>query len=68
MMNFDPMVILITSFFGVCGYAAWRYARRVDSNRHLILAIALMGYGLLTTTPWMAFLVGAVLTILLFWP
>lgn len=66
--NFDPVALLIASFFGLVGFAAWRYGRRTQSTRHITIAIILMSYGLvITSTAWVS-IIGVVLTVLLFWP
>lgn len=67
-MSFDPYAITIGVVFGIVGYAAWKYGRRNQSARHMILAIALMGYGYFIPNPWYCLAVGLGLTFFLFWP
>ncbi len=67
-MSFDPYAIFLAIIFSLVGYCAWRYGRKTQSGRHMILAVALMGYGYFVTNPWWSLAVGSVLTVLLFWP
>jgi hypothetical protein len=67
-MNFSLSTILIGLFFGVVGFSAWRYGRQKQSARHMLLAVGLMGFGYFVPNPWLAFLIGGILTGLLFWP
>lgn len=67
-MSFDTSSLFCGLFFGVIGYAAWRYGRRMTSVRHLLLGLVLMVYGYFIPNVWLNVSVGAVLTLLLFWP
>lgn len=66
--SFDPWALFISTFFGLVGYAVWRYGRRLQSTRHLTIAVALMSYGLFVTDAVWSAVVGGVLTVLVFWP
>ena len=50
------------------GFGAFRYGKKNDEPRHLFLGIALMAYGYFVTNVWWSLAVGAVLTLLLFFP
>jgi hypothetical protein len=67
-MSFDPYAIFIAMFFSLIGYAAWRYGKQTESERHLYLAIALMAYGYVVSNIWLSLGIGTALTVLLFWP
>ncbi len=67
-MSFDPYSIIIGIAFGIVGYAAWRYGRKNQSARHMILAVMLMGYGYFVPNPWLCLAAGLALTFFLFWP
>lgn len=67
-MHFDPINLWLGFGFGIAGYGAWRYGRQIQSARHMILAVSLMGFSYFTPNVWSTLAVGAVLIILLFWP
>jgi len=67
-MDFDSPAFYLSLFFGLVGFSAWRYGRRVSSERHLILAVLLMSYGYFMSNAWISLFLGASLTVLLFWP
>jgi hypothetical protein len=60
--------ILIAVFFSLVGFAAFRYGRKNDETRPLVLGIGLMAYGYFVSNAWLSFGIGAVLTLLLFFP
>ena len=66
--SFDPVALLIASFFGLIGFAAWRYGRKQQSTRHVVIAIMLMSYGMVVTSTLWVSVIGVGLTVLLFWP
>ncbi len=66
--DFDLPSILIGMFFSLVGFGAWRYGRNIQSGRHMILGALLMGFGYFIPNPYTGFGIGALLTILLFWP
>lgn len=68
LLNFDFYALCYGFFFGIVGYAAWRYGRKTQSTRHIALGILLMGYSYLVPNPWASFFIGLGLTVLLFWP
>jgi hypothetical protein len=68
MMTLDPHAIAISIFFGFVGYAAWRYGRKTDSIRHMLLAGALMAFPYFISGFWPTALIGVVLISFLFWP
>lgn len=67
-MEFNLYSIIIGFLFGIVGFGAWKYGRQSQSERHMLLAVALMGYSYFISDVWISLLVGAVLTVLLFWP
>ncbi len=67
-MHFDPYNLWLGFVFGMAGLAAWRYGRHVQSARHMILAVCLMGFSYFIPNVWATLAVGGVLTLLLFWP
>jgi hypothetical protein len=66
--GFSVATIVIAVLFGIVGFAAFRYGRKNGETRPLLLGIALMVYGYFVTNAWMSFAIGAVLTLLLFFP
>ena len=65
-IHFAPIFIGIA--FSLVGWGAWRYGRRIQSGRHMILAVALMAYPYFVWNTWWSLATGSVLTGLLFWP
>jgi hypothetical protein len=55
-------------FFGLVGFGAFRYGKKNGEPRQLFLGIALMAYGYFVTNVWWSLAIGAVLTLLLFFP
>lgn len=66
--NFSFATILVAILFGLVGFAAFRYGKKNGEPRHLFLGIALMAYGYFVTNVWVSLAVGAVMTLLLFFP
>jgi len=66
--GFSLATILIAVLFGLIGFAAFRYGRKNDEPRPLFLGIALMAYGYFVTNAWVSFGIGALLTLLIFFP
>lgn len=66
--SFDMKVVLVGIFFSIVGWIAWRYGRKKQSSRHLVLAIALMAYPYFVWNFLWSVLVGVILTLFLFWP
>jgi len=64
----DPYAIFLSFFFSMVGWAAWRYGKATSSDRHMYLAVALMGFGYFISHFWAVLGIGSVLTLLLFWP
>lgn len=60
--------ILIALFFGVVGFAAFRYGKKNGEPKPLFLGIALMAYGYFVSNAWWSLGIGALLTLLLFFP
>lgn len=67
-LGFSLWTILIAVVFGFVGFLAFRHGRRNQEPRPLFLGIALMAYGYFVTNAWVSLGIGAVLTILLFYP
>jgi hypothetical protein len=66
--SFSFGTILVAVVFGLGGSGAFRYAKNYGEQRQLFLGIALMAYGYFVTNVWWSLAVGAVLTLLLFFP
>lgn len=66
--GFSFATILVAIIFGLVGFAAFRHGKRNGEPRQLFLGIALMAYGYFVTNVWVSLAVGAVLTLLLFFP
>jgi hypothetical protein len=66
--GFSLATILIAVLFGFVGFMAFRYGRKNNEPRQLFLGIALMAYGYFVTNAWLSLGIGAVLTLLLFFP
>ena len=64
----SPAAILIAVVFSVVGFIAFRRGRREGEPRPLFLGIALMAYGYFVSNPWASLGIGALLTLLLFFP
>ena len=64
----SPAAILIALVFSVVGFIAFRRGRREGEPRPLFLGIALMAYGYFVSNPWVSLGIGALLTLLLFFP
>ncbi|HEY6929743.1 MAG TPA: amino acid transport protein [Thermoanaerobaculia bacterium] len=60
--------ILIAVFFSIVGLAAFRYGKKNQEPRPLFLGIALMAYGYFVGNAWISLAVGALLTLLIFFP
>lgn len=66
--GFSLWTILLAVFFGLVGFAAFRYGRKNHEPRPLFLGIALMAYGYFVTNAWVSLAIGSVLTLALFFP
>ena len=66
--GFSFAAILIAVVFSVVGLIAFRRGRKESEPRPLFLGIALMAYGYFVTNAWVSFGIGALLTLLLFFP
>jgi hypothetical protein len=60
--------IIIAVFFSLVGFAAFRYGKKSEDWRRFFLGIALMAYGYFVSNAWLSLAIGAVLTLLLFFP
>ena len=66
--GFSLYTIVLAVFFGLVGFAAFRYGRKNAEPRPLFLGIALMAYGYFVTNAWVSLAIGSVLTLALFFP
>jgi MFS family permease len=66
--GFSVATIVLAIFFGLVGFAAFRYGRKNSEPRPLVLGIALMAYGYFVTNAWVSLAIGSVLTLALFFP
>jgi len=60
--------ILVAVVFSVVGFIAFRRGKKDGEPRPLFLGIALMAYGYFVSNAWVSLGVGALLTLLLFFP
>jgi len=60
--------IAVAVLFGLVGFAAFRYGKKNNEPRPLFLGIALMAYGYFVSNAWVSLGIGAVLTLLIFFP
>ena len=66
--NISFATIAIAIVFSLVGFAAYRYGKKNSEPRQLFLGIALMAYGYFVSNAWVSLSIGAVLTLLLFFP
>ncbi len=66
--NFSVADLVLAIFFGLVGFAAFRYGRKNQEPRPLFVGVALMAYGYFVTNAWVSLAIGSVLTLLLFFP
>jgi hypothetical protein len=66
--GFSLATILIAVVFGFVGFAAFLHGKKHSEPRPLFLGIALMAYGYFVSNAWVSLAIGAVLTLLLFFP
>jgi hypothetical protein len=66
--GFSLWTLVIAVFFGFVGFAAFRYGKKNAEPRPLFLGIALMAYGYFVSNVWVSLAIGAVLTLLIFFP
>jgi hypothetical protein len=64
----DPGTLFAGVIFGCIGLAAWQIGRKQQSGRQMLLGFALMGFPYVTPAGWPTWAVGALLTVLVFWP
>jgi hypothetical protein len=60
--------IAVAIFFGLVGFAAFRYGKKNGEARPLFLGVALMAYGYFVTNVWLSLAIGVLLTLFLFFP
>ena len=60
--------IVVVAIFSLVGFAAFRYGRKNDEVRPMLLGAALMVYGYFIPDAWLSLAVGGVLTALIFFP
>ncbi|HQT93042.1 MAG: hypothetical protein B7Z68_05975 [Acidobacteria bacterium 21-70-11] len=58
--------ILVTIFFSLVGFTAFRYGKKNGEARPMLIGAALMAYGYFVSNVWLSLLVGVVLTALIF--
>ena len=66
--GFSLATIVVAVFFGLVGFAAFLYGKKNGEPRSLFLGIALMAYGYFVSNVWVSLAIGALLTLLLFFP
>lgn len=66
--GFSLATLLFAVLFGLVGFAAFRYGKKNNEPRQLFLGIALMAYGYFVSNAWLSLAIGALLTLLLFFP
>lgn len=67
-IKIDYGTILIGIGFSLVGWMAWRYGRKNQSGRHMLLGIGLMVYPYFVSSHWWSLVIGTLLTTALFWP
>ncbi len=60
--------IAVAIFFGLVGFAAFRYGKKSGEPRPLFLGIALMAYGYFVSNVWLSIGIGTLLTLSIFFP
>jgi len=58
--------IVVVAVFSLIGFVAFRYSRKNDEARPMLLGAALMVYGYFISDAWVSLAVGCVLTSLIF--
>ncbi|MCB1214909.1 MAG: hypothetical protein KDK66_05475 [Deltaproteobacteria bacterium] len=66
--SFNFYTLTVGIFFSLIGWACWRYGRKTQSGRHMILGAGLMAYPYFVASPWWSLATGSTLTALIFWP
>ncbi len=66
--GFSFGTIIVAVVFGLVGFFAFRYGKKNGEPRPLFLGIALMAYGYFVSNAWLSLGIGAILTLLLFFP
>jgi hypothetical protein len=66
--GFSLATILLALVFSLVGFAAFRYGKKNNEPRPLFLGIALMAYGYFVSNAWTSLAIGALLTLLIFFP
>ena len=66
--GFSLYTILLAVWFGLIGFAAFRYGRKNSEPRPVVIGVALMAYGYFVTNPWISLAIGSALTLALFFP
>ena len=66
--GFSVYTIILAVFFGLVGFAAFRYGRKNSEPRALFLGVALMAYGYFVSNAWVSLAIGTLLTLALFFP
>jgi hypothetical protein len=66
--GFSLATILLAVFFSLIGFLAFRYGKKNNEPRPLFLGIALMAYGYFVSNVWVSLGIGALLTLLIFFP
>lgn len=59
--SFDYRTIFIGIAFSIIGWGVWRYGRRMQSGRHMILGVVLMAYPYFVSSPWWSLAIGLLL-------
>lgn len=67
-MDLSPGTLFANLLFGAIGFAAWRYGRKRESARAMLLGAALVIYPWFVEGPLALWGIGAALTILVFFP
>ena len=67
-MEIDLASFALSFAFSVIGWSAFRYGRKRSDMRKVAIGLILMIYGYFLDGPLLVGLVGALLTVLLFWP
>jgi hypothetical protein len=65
MSNFSPYNILAGFIFGTIGWGAWRYGRRLERTKPILIGLVLMIYPYFIYNPYLLWGIGVILIVTL---
>ncbi|PIR24708.1 MAG: hypothetical protein COX62_01530 [Deltaproteobacteria bacterium CG_4_10_14_0_2_um_filter_43_8] len=66
--SFGLGLIIAGIMFSIVGWGSWRYGRKRQSGRHMLLGVTLMIYPYFVSSLPLSLLLGFVLSFFIFWP